>query len=168
MDRRYGSARHSSEWAGRNYSRRPAGPARERGHVYCRCRTARAARSLRAARRTTREDTEFERERYDAVPRFSASLVRRNTISCRYYQCQRTGDSARLDQASGRWDQPGCQTERCAGRPHTGQHQDRRERPGRFLREVDAQAGKQLTPEAVALLKFNTLYLLGKIQQPFS
>jgi hypothetical protein len=33
-----------------------------------------------------------------------------------------------------------------------------------LLNEVDAQAGKQLTSEAVALLKFNTQYLISKIR----
>lgn len=33
-----------------------------------------------------------------------------------------------------------------------------------LLHEVDAQAGKQLSSEAVALLKFNTQYLISKIQ----
>ncbi len=33
-----------------------------------------------------------------------------------------------------------------------------------LLHEVDAQAGKQLSPEAVALLKFNTEYLVSKLQ----
>jgi hypothetical protein len=33
-----------------------------------------------------------------------------------------------------------------------------------LLNEVDAQAGKQLSPEAAALLKFNTQYLISKIQ----
>ncbi len=32
-----------------------------------------------------------------------------------------------------------------------------------LLNEVDAQAGKQLLPEAVALLKFNTQYLISKL-----
>jgi hypothetical protein len=32
-----------------------------------------------------------------------------------------------------------------------------------LLNEVDAQAGRQLAPEAVALLKFNTQYLLSKL-----
>ena len=33
-----------------------------------------------------------------------------------------------------------------------------------LIQEVDAQAGKQLSSEAVALLKFNTQYLIGKLQ----
>lgn len=33
-----------------------------------------------------------------------------------------------------------------------------------LLNEVSAQAGKQLSPEAVALLQFNTQYLISKIQ----
>jgi FIMAH domain-containing protein len=32
-----------------------------------------------------------------------------------------------------------------------------------LLNEVDAQAGKQLSPEAVALLKFNMQYLISKL-----
>ena len=32
-----------------------------------------------------------------------------------------------------------------------------------LVHEVDAQAGKHLTPEAVALLKFNSLYLISKL-----
>jgi hypothetical protein len=32
-----------------------------------------------------------------------------------------------------------------------------------LLLEVDAQAGKQISPEAAALLKFNTEYLIGKL-----
>jgi hypothetical protein len=33
-----------------------------------------------------------------------------------------------------------------------------------LLNQVEALSGKQLSPEAVALLKFNTLYLISKIQ----
>ena len=33
-----------------------------------------------------------------------------------------------------------------------------------LINEVDAQAGKQISPEAAALLKINVQYLINKIQ----